>query len=1003
MNHLLIGLGGTGGRILKAFRKLVYQQFREEEPDGLILDYLFIDSDPKSFRDNDPGWSVLGKSVQLPKRNQMLIAEANLTAVIQDLNSHPNLKPWLGDRATWGEILSSLNIDAAGGQKRRLGRFLFAMNVKRFRDSVTTLVRDMQDRGKRNDVTFHVFCGLAGGTGSGAIVDVIAQLRALFPDKAQRILVYAYVPDLNPPANWNTGNYHANAYASLLELNAMSAGTWAPCDVSSGGTVKSDFWFNGCYVYSDENEQGFRASIESELPDIVADFVFHKTVVARKVAWDDLSRFENAENGDGSPEAIAGTGKGLRSVRFLSFGIRRLAFPEESIRELLTYEFALQSFRQLQFNNWQEGLGFIEQARPQTNAEFVTDQKTRDDWRLSDEHLRLIRPIIDSEGSRRWRGYDQEWGEFESHYLQLVKQTDKLKWLGELKRLFSSAWEEGFRGVGVKPFFQTAERDVQSLAEAVRDRVEASLFEDWRTGARSLNECARLVAALMEDLNLRLSKVDDFAAKRVESAEHLARQVLTIEAEWNNTRILDALLNSRERDIGKAALALREQSVARTLAEAARFSKKLILNILDQMADLKASIDSGEAALGAAADQATKTIANRLPRENNSADLHAENGYVVSIENAKGVDTVRRRLVADEEEQRVQTAAVRADIVARLGQTPTFRLFNRRMAEGEIRNAIVARSEENVRSAHQRLVTEQRERVIGVSVIEKLQDRWGVDKDRLTREATALAGAAGRFLAFDPTEQNKHFEGRSAAPRAVEAFAVMLPQPAEHKEFVDQLKSAFKDARPGRVSFVASNERINEITLVTLVNLFPLRFARTLKALKERYEARLSQLGRARAALEVHIEGDGSLLPDLFIADDAQVARRARPVLLLADALALIKENSDPASGQTRIIHARRDNDGFELEPLVLGRSFPEVLDGATEKTVMELITAIRSNLASQVTGSPEFQSKIRDAMLARIESIKSLLPPRLVEVDMVQWNAAARDAMKTIRGEAEL
>jgi hypothetical protein len=68
------------------------------------------------------------------------------------------------------------------------------MNVKRFRDSVATLVRDMQDRGKRNDVTFHVFCGLAGGTGSGAIVDVIAQLRALFPDKAQRILVSPAFP-----------------------------------------------------------------------------------------------------------------------------------------------------------------------------------------------------------------------------------------------------------------------------------------------------------------------------------------------------------------------------------------------------------------------------------------------------------------------------------------------------------------------------------------------------------------------------------------------------------------------------------------------------------------------------------------------------------------------------------------------------------------------------------------------------------------------------------------
>ena len=29
MNHLLIGLGGTGGRILCAYRKLVYRDFRD--------------------------------------------------------------------------------------------------------------------------------------------------------------------------------------------------------------------------------------------------------------------------------------------------------------------------------------------------------------------------------------------------------------------------------------------------------------------------------------------------------------------------------------------------------------------------------------------------------------------------------------------------------------------------------------------------------------------------------------------------------------------------------------------------------------------------------------------------------------------------------------------------------------------------------------------------------------------------------------------------------------
>ena len=40
MNHLMLGLGGTGGKVLAAFRRQVFQQFRQIEPDSLSLDYL---------------------------------------------------------------------------------------------------------------------------------------------------------------------------------------------------------------------------------------------------------------------------------------------------------------------------------------------------------------------------------------------------------------------------------------------------------------------------------------------------------------------------------------------------------------------------------------------------------------------------------------------------------------------------------------------------------------------------------------------------------------------------------------------------------------------------------------------------------------------------------------------------------------------------------------------------------------------------------------------------
>ena len=44
-NHLLIGLGGTGGRVLAAFRKLMYERFNGEvKPKDLWLDYFLTSS-----------------------------------------------------------------------------------------------------------------------------------------------------------------------------------------------------------------------------------------------------------------------------------------------------------------------------------------------------------------------------------------------------------------------------------------------------------------------------------------------------------------------------------------------------------------------------------------------------------------------------------------------------------------------------------------------------------------------------------------------------------------------------------------------------------------------------------------------------------------------------------------------------------------------------------------------------------------------------------------------
>lgn len=55
-NHLIIGLGGTGGKVLRELRKRVYEEFRSNDPgNGVFLDYVYVDSSPADLEDVPAG------------------------------------------------------------------------------------------------------------------------------------------------------------------------------------------------------------------------------------------------------------------------------------------------------------------------------------------------------------------------------------------------------------------------------------------------------------------------------------------------------------------------------------------------------------------------------------------------------------------------------------------------------------------------------------------------------------------------------------------------------------------------------------------------------------------------------------------------------------------------------------------------------------------------------------------------------------------------------------
>ena len=426
-NHLVIGLGGTGGRIIRAFRKKIYEDFRTEDPDGVNLRYLYIDSSDELMKQDDPSWKVLGRSVQLREGNQILLKGMSLHSVLDDLPSYPGISPWLGDREQFRSILGTMGAaDLFGGQKRRLGRFLFACKVQEFRQRVQSLVNEVQRGQQTTEVTFHVCCGLAGGTGSGTVVDVVSQLRDLYPHELYRIIIYAFLPEENPDPNKAKENYHANGYAALLELNALAAGAWQPHDVSGTRPGRLDLQspFNCCYLFTDVNEANRRVDLDQELWNIVANFLYQKIVASPHLKWDSIrmqEKYENCTDGIVAEKSSA-IGRPERCRLFFSFGIKQIAYPEQEIREYLTYSFARLAGLQLRFNNWSDSLGYLDESVNRSYAERVKQDSTRQRWKMTDEHMTLSLGILPDEiNNRQWKPIGEYWE-------NLIPNLKKRRW-----------------------------------------------------------------------------------------------------------------------------------------------------------------------------------------------------------------------------------------------------------------------------------------------------------------------------------------------------------------------------------------------------------------------------------------------------------------------------------------------------------------------------------------------------------------------------------------------
>jgi hypothetical protein len=989
MNHLVVGLGGTGGKSIRALRKLIFAEQRLSIQSAPSIDFLYIDSSREMMSQTDPSWKVLGKSVQLSAASQLQITGEDLSSVLDNINNYPGIRDWIGSQAIWKQILGTIVGEALGGQKRRLGRFLFARRITEFKTKVQSLVQGLQSNGDAS-VTFHVIAGLAGGTGSGSVVDVIAQLRHTYPDSQKyRIMPYLLLPDQYPQPNWDTGNYHANGFAALTEINALSTAAYKPVDVNTGNQINVKDPFNGAYIISSENENGYIANVDTEVPGIVAEFLFQKIYVAGAVGLTSIARMENAENGDGTPETAARSKTGQRSKRFLGFGIKRISIPEEEIKEYLTLSFAQQGIHQLRFNNWQQALGYVNENKNFDANAVVRSADVLANWRLSDDYLLLAESILGSDDPKRsWKSLVEEWASVSPAFKQLAQQQEPKSWITSLSSFFQKRFDESYRNLGVKEFYRIKGLSKVAMAKEIRRLIERDLLEQWKNGSRSLQEISKIIDALSVWLQEKIEQTDTRSTKTDAQLDEIRIKLAGNLNDWASLGIVGKAFGKRDNFFERQAVLLQSLYIELTRIEAYAFAKVLLFEIVSEIRDLKVTVDS----LTANIQQATSLIAKSLEERlvaNSAADTK---GHMIRFYEADGVRSAIKELAINESFQSAHASKIRSILVAKLREDLSFSKLHERVSVVDLVDSVTAASEESALAAHANMIASSNQRILGVSILSKLEERYGSDSAALRLKIHELVNQAGTFLTINPLERDKAAPGIPTGSQVLVAkTVVMLPKAANKEGFVKEVKDAFRASMSGDLEFIDIENRQNEITILTIKNLFPLRMVGILPFLQQRFDQRMVT-GRDRLEMEIFTSGTLQDYPSLFAQSGADLIKQAGVQILLGLGLGLVIKSPS----KNVLVFNSKDADGFDNPPIELGSS---VLNAMTRLDFgsVESITSSNDQALQAVSEPAQAESIIKTI----VEESKAEIGNDSASSEYQQLVECAKTALKKIREAA--
>ena len=549
----------------------------------------------------------------------------------------------------------------------------------------------------------------------------------------------------------------------------------------------------------------------------------------------------------------------------MSFGIKRIVVPDDEIKEHLSYSLLKQTLLQFKFNNWSDESGFRDEKKNKDYNSIVTNKENLKNWYLTDDYLTLSSPILDSDKSQKWNTIADYWNEIVPFLKDVALQQDKSMPLDELAKLCEERFEKNYRNVGVDEFYKIKKAEKKSIAKVVCQKIESDLFNQWKNGKIAINDIVEIFKELYAELQNKFNAIDE--NKIIEQIDKLTLNRQKILTEWSNVGLIQDKIFQMRKKMFESCVTTQKLYTEKTNLVAWDFAKEFLSEILNQLKSINSEVSFFD-------DLLNKMLVKVQQLYDNSCHYTASmeeqiKQAIVRVCNPDNVKDFEQKIIREYDIQKSVSTDIRNAIIEKTGAEPGFKKINN-LPVLELFKILETLSYKHVSIIHNQIVKSRKDSIIDKNILEKLFEKYSDNTEALDKFIRNIVKQGGTFLNFNDAELSKKLKNNDAPKPGqnlkIETIVVSIPDVNFDKQFLNTIEESFKKAigdtktllfdKPGNIK--------NEITIMSIINCFPLRAVSDISYLKEKNDLKLKQYNNDITKLVLHIEGDGKQYPSLF-------------------------------------------------------------------------------------------------------------------------------------------